>query len=401
MLQNYNYRARNAQNQIVTGLVQATSVEVAKKALQKSGLTPVTVSLPRSLADFVPFVGRVSLKDRTMFARQLATMIDAGLTLSQAMRLMIRQSKKGKFRSVMEAILNDIQDGFSFSTALSKFPDVFDNIFINVVRSGEATGKLEIVLNQLATNMEKDVKVRGKIKGAMMYPAFIIFAMVVVAIIMLTKVIPQLSDVFANSGQQLPITTRSLLMLSAFFTHDLLFVILLAVVFVFAVRYFLRTPSGIHFSSVIGLKIPVFGSINVQSSMARFGRLLGMLLNSGVPLLEALKLVNDSFTNVLYRTAVTNVAQQVERGIPMSVPISQNPIFPVMVGQMVSVGEQTGKMDEVMTRMAEYYDSEVDVKVNGLSSLIEPMVIVILGIGVAWLVVGILLPIYQISSAGG
>ena len=401
MLQNYTYRARNKQNQIVTGIVQATSVEVAKKALQKSELTPISVILPRTLTDFIPFLGRVSHNDRALFARQLATMIEAGLTLSQAMRLLIRQAKKGKFRTVMEAILNDVQDGFSFSTALSKFPDVFDNIFINVVRSGEATGKLEIVLNQLALTMEKDVKVRGKIKGAMMYPIFIIVAMIGVAILMLVKVIPQLTDVFASSGQQLPVTTRSLLWLSDFFSHQILFIILIVVLLVIGIRYFLRTPTGIVFFSKLILKLPIFGSITSQTSIARFARLLGMLLSSGVPLLEALKLVNDSFTNVEYQQAFSNVAAQVERGIPMSVPINESPLFPPMVGQMVSVGEQTGKMDEVMTRMAEYYESEVDAKVGGISTLIEPMVIVLLGIGVAWLVVGILLPIYQISSTGG
>jgi type IV pilus assembly protein PilC len=399
MLQVYNYRARTAENQVVTGRVEAPSVEDAKKILMKNQLTPLAVAVPHGVMDYVPFLGKVSLKDKTLFARQLATMIEAGLTLSQSIRLLIRQTKRGKFRSVLEAILNDIQDGFSFSNALAKFPDVFDTIFINVVRSGEATGKLETVLMQVATSMEKDVKVRGKIKGALFYPAFIIVAMIGVAILMLTKVIPNLRDIFVSSGKDLPGSTRLLIDLSDFFTTKWYLVIMIIVGLLLFFRVFFRSEAGIQFFSKFSLRIPVAGTIIEQSSMARFGRLLGMLLSSGVPLLEGLRLINDSFTNRLYQRALADVAAQVERGIPMSVPISENPVFPLMVGQMVSVGEQTGKMDEVMGRLADYYDSEVDSKVAGLSSLIEPMVIVLLGIGVAWLVIAILLPIYQISTS--
>jgi type IV pilus assembly protein PilC len=399
MIQNFNFRARNQQNSVVTGRVQAVSMEAAKKILQQNGLTPLSISLPQNWTDFLPFLGKVSLKDRTLFARQLATMIQAGLTLSQSLRLLIQQSKGGKFRQVEEAILNDLQDGFSFSTALAKLPDVFDTIFINVVRSGEATGKLEIVLDQLSTNMEKDVKVRSKIKGALFYPAFIIFAMVVVAALMMMKVIPQLRELFLSSGKELPLQTRVLIAVSDFMVARWYVVILGTVGLVIGLRWFLRTNYGIEFFSRLSLKTPVAGTIIEQASMARFGRLLGMLLGSGVPLLESLRLINDSFNNRLYQRAFGQVALQVERGVPMSVPISENPIFPLMVGQMVAVGEQTGKMDEVMTRLSDYYEAEVDAKINGLSSLIEPMVIVLLGIGVAFLVIAILLPIYQISTA--
>lgn len=399
MVQNFSYRARNEKNQVVTGVVQAASVDAAKKILVQNHLSPISVNAPKGFTELIPFFGKVALKDKTLFARQLATMIEAGLTLSQAIRLLVRQNRKGKFRTVLEAILSDIQDGFSFSTALAKFPDVFDNIFINVVRSGEATGKLEIVLAQLATTMEKDVKVRGKIKGALFYPAFILIAMIGVAIIMLTKVIPNLKEVFTGSGKQLPGSTTFLLTLSDFFVHRWPIVLILVVGGFVGGRLFFRSEFGIRFYSKVSLRIPIMGRIIEQSSIARFGRLLGMLLSSGVPLLEALRLINDSFTNRLYQVAFKDVAAQVERGIPMSTPIMENKVFPLMLGQMVAVGEQTGKMDEVMNRLADYYDGEVDSIVGGLSSLIEPVVIVILGIGVAWLVIAILLPIYQISTS--
>jgi type IV pilus assembly protein PilC len=399
MVQNYTFRARNKNNAMVTGRVQAVSIEAAKKILTQNGLTPITVQTPKTISDFIPFVGKISLKDRTLFARQLSTMVQAGLTLSQSLRLLIQQSKGGKFRSVEEAILNDIQDGFSFSTALAKFPEVFDAIFVNVVRSGEATGKLEQVLDQLSNNMEKDVKVRGKITSALFYPAFILVAMVGVAALMMVAVIPQLKDVFLSSGKQLPMQTVLLIKLSDFMVSYWYICILGIVGAVVGLRWFMRSPYGIELYSKVSLKIPIAGSIIEQSSMARFGRLLGMLLNSGVPLIEALRLINDSFTNKLYQRSFAEVITQVERGVPMSVPISENPLFPLMVGQMVAVGEQTGKMDEVMNRLADYFDQEVDTKVNGISSLIEPFTIIILGVGVAFLVISILLPIYQISTS--
>lgn len=400
-LNNYTYRARNASNQLQTGVVQAVNIESARKILLENKLTPVTLNQAKGLAEYLPFIGGVSLKSKTLFARQLATMIQAGLSLSQAMRLLIRQTKQGKFQQVLESIQNDIQDGFSFSTALQRFPDVFDNIFINVVRSGEATGKLETVLQQLAVTMEKEVTVQGKIRGALAYPVFILFAMVVVAGIMVTQVIPKLKDVLTSSGQSLPWTTSSLLAFSDFVINQWYVLIIICVVLGLAIRFFLRSETGKEFSSSIIFKIPLAGAITVESSMARFGRLLGMLLGSGVPLLEGLRLVNDSFTNRVYKRAAQEIAAEVERGIPMSVPIGKNPAFPLIVGQMVSVGEQTGKMDEVMGRLAAYYDQEVDTKVGSLATLIEPFVIVILGFGVAYLVIAILLPIYQISANAG
>lgn len=326
-------------------------------------------------------------------------MVEAGLTLNQALRLLIRQSKKGPFQNMLNGVLSDLQDGFSFSTSLAKYPEIFDQVFINVIQSGEATGKLEVVLEELAHNQEKEVAITSKIRGALFYPIFVLLVMVVVAYIMMTKVIPQLKDVFLSSGQQLPGSTQFLITLSDFVVNDW-YILIIGIVAVFlGGRYYLRTASGQQVYSKYSLKAPVAGNIIELSSMARFARLLGMLLGSGVPLLEALRLITDSFSNKVYQQACAKVAAEVERGIPMSVPMNANPVFPAMVGQMVAVGEQTGKMDEVMIKLAEYFEAEVDDKVNGLATLIEPIVIVILGIGVAWLVQAILLPIYQISTS--
>jgi type IV pilus assembly protein PilC len=395
----YIYRARTKDNQLITGKVQAASLEAARKILQENKLLPLSITAPKTFNDYIPFLNQVSLKEKTLFARQLSTMLEAGLTLAQALRLLIKQNKKGIFQNVLSGIYNDVQDGFSFSTALAKYPNVFDAIFINVVRSGEATGKLDIVLLQLSTNLEKEVSIKNKIRSALFYPIFILLVMVVVALIMTTQVIPQLKDVFLDSGQDLPGSTQLLLLISDTVLRYWYLMIIGVIAVIVGLRAYLRSDSGIEFKSRVALKLPIAGTIIEQSSMARFGRLLAILLGSGVPLLEALRLINDAFTNRMYKRAIAEVAAQVERGVPMSVPIGQNPVFPGMVGQMVAVGEQTGKMDEVMVKVAEYYESEVDSKVSGISSLIEPVIIVILGLGVWWLIQAILVPIYEISTS--
>jgi type IV pilus assembly protein PilC len=399
MATSFIYRARNAENHIVTGKVQAANMDAARKVLTEHKLIPISVQVPKSAKEIIPFFHMVSLKEKTLFARQLATMIQAGLTLAQSLRILSKQSRKGRFQQVQLSLLSDIQEGFNFSTALAKFPDVFDPVFINVIQSGEATGKLELVLNQLSLNMEKEVAIRSKVRGALFYPAFVLIVMVVVGLIMTTKVIPQLKDVFLSAGKDLPTSTKLLVAISDFMISYWYIALAAVIATSIAARAYFITPSGQKLYSRASLKIPVAGTIIEETSMARFGRLLGLLLESGVPLLEALRLITDSFTNRLYQDSMAGVASDVERGIPMSAPISENRVFPLMVGQMVAVGEQTGKMDEVMIKLAEYYESEVEAKVAGLASLIEPMVIVLLGIGVAWLVQAILLPIYQISSA--
>jgi len=398
-LQNYTYRARNAQNQVVTGVVQASGMEAAKKILLANQLTPLAITLPLSFLSLLPFVNRVGLRQRTLFARQIAAMLQAGLSLAQAMRLLLRQRQNGRFQTIVEAILTDIQDGFSFSTALAKHPTVFDPIFVNVVRSGEATGKLEEVLAQLATTMERDVAIASKIRAALFYPAFILLAMVVTGIVMITKVIPQLRTIFDSQGSSLPAQTQAILNLSDFLIHQWYVVVIVFVVTTVILRVFARSDAGQEFFSRLYLRIPIVRSIIIESSMARFGRILSMLLGSGVPLLEGIRLLNESFTNRMFKYAMRDLAIQVERGVPMSVPISANPLFPIMVSQMIAVGEQTGKMDEVMGNVAGYYDDEVSNRVAGISSLIEPVVIIVLGLAVAYLVVAILLPVYQATTS--
>lgn len=382
----------------MTGFVQAAGQESAVKILIQNALQPIEVVLPKTMADYLQIGQKVSLKDKSMLSRQLATMINAGLPLVQALSILVKQAGNKKMHQALTNMLHDIEAGYSFSTALSKYPDIFNRIFVNAVRAGEATGKLEDVLLQLADTLEKDQNLSAKIKGALFYPAFILTAMIGVAIFMMVKVIPTLTGIFKEAGTNLPITTRILIWMSNFIIHRWYLVIIFVVAVVIAIRTFLQTPRGMLFMSKLQLKIPVFKTMSVQSIMARFARILAMLSASGVPLVEAIRIVAESISNKIIRSDIEEIAYEVERGVPMSVPISKNPHFPVLVGQMVAVGEQTGKMSEVLEKLANFFESETEERVKGISSLIEPVIMIFIGLGVAALVFAILIPIYQISQ---
>lgn len=398
MLQTYRYKAKNVQGEVLAGYIQAADPETAVKILRRSSLLPLEVNLPKSLSDYLHFSKRISIKDRAVLARQLATMINAGLPLVQAINIILKQTTNKRLRTVLASIYSDIEGGFAFSTALSKFPDVFSRIFVNVVRAGEATGKLEVVLLELADNLEKSFRLTGKIKGALFYPAFILMAMIGVAILMMVKVIPTLTQIFEEAGAELPITTRILIATSNFLINRWYVVIIVVAFLIVSMKIFTSSPKGVRFFSRLQIVLPLIKTMSQESIMAHFARTLGMLIGSGVPVLESIRIVADSVNNIIYRDDIKAIAYEVERGVPMSVPVSKNPIFPILVGQMLAVGEQTGKMAEILEKLAHYYEDETEERVKGISSLLEPAIMILVGIGVAILVFSILVPIYKISS---
>lgn len=398
MLQTFRYKAKDQKGEVMTGFVQAVSKDAASKILTQNALMPLEVEVPKDIFDYITFGKKVSLKDKSMLARQLATMINAGLPLTQAISILLKQTKNKKLFNILSEILQDIEAGYSFSTSLNKFPDVFNRIFVNAVRAGEATGKLEEVLLELADNLEKDQGLSAKIKGALFYPAFILIAMIGVAIFMMIKVIPTLTGIFEESGQQLPWTTRILIFCSKALINYWYIIIVLVVIIVIAIRVFLKSKVGMLFMAKLQINTPLIKTISQQSIMARMSRTLAMLVGAGVPLVESIRIVAESMTNQLYRDAIEATAYDVERGIPMSVPVGKNNLFPVLVGQMLAVGEQTGKMSEILGKLADFYDSETNEQVKGISSLVEPVIMIIIGIGVAILVFSILIPIYQIAQ---
>ncbi len=342
------------------------------------------------------FLQKVTVKEKAFMARQLATMLASGLTLEKALQVISNQTKNPLLKQTIEGVKADLEAGSTFSSAISKYPKVFDKVFVNIVISGEAVGRLAEVLDRLAGQIEAQSDFISKIKGALLYPAFILIAMIIIAIIMMIKVVPELQSVFAETGAQLPWTTQALISLSDSMINFWWVYLLVLILIVLGVRYFLKTDMGQYWLSKIEIGIP--GGLGKDIYMARFTRTLGMLVGSGTPILEALNITADAMNNKIYAEKLKSAASQVERGVPLSVPIENSGVFPLIVPQMIAVGEQTGKLDESLEQLAKYYEEESSDQIKNLSSLFEPVLIVIIGLGVAFLVFSILLPIYQVAQ---
>jgi len=396
-LNRYKYRARNKDGEIITGLVEASTMESAEKTLSEHGLAVLSVEVPKSLVEILNLKNKVKIKDRANFARQMATMVNAGLPLPQVLNLLARSEKNQVLKNAILDIQEDLETGYSFSTSLSKHPKIFSRVFVNAVRAGEATGKLEIVLLQLADTLERDSQASNKLKTMMLYPAFIVLAMIVVGAIMMVRVVPILSSVFAEANESLPLATRILILISNFVTNFWWLLIVAFIALLIMMRVYSQTEKGKAVFDRLKLRIYILRDLSKMFYMARFSRTLGMLASAGVPLLESIQITSDAMDNAVYKSNLERVSIQVERGVAMSLAISKSDIYPPLVSQMILVGEQTGELDKVLVKMSKTYEEEYDTLVKGAATLIEPVVIVLLGGGVAFMVFAILIPIYQIS----
>lgn len=344
----------------------------------------------------IPFLNRVTDKDKAFLARQLATMVISGLPLDRGIGVLLTQTKKPAMKKALQGILQDLESGSAFSTALSKHPNVFDSIFVNVVISGETVGKLAEVLDQLATQLERQSAFAGKVRGALMYPAFIFAAMIVVGAIMITRIVPQLEGIFQESGAKLPWATQVLIFISRFLLTSWPIVIIGAIAFIYGIGAFFKSQPGRRLLDQIAIKLPNQQGIDVY--MARFSRTLGMLTQAGTPIIKAIEVTGEVINNSLYHEILANVRQQVERGIPLSVPLSESKLFPPIAVQMVLVGEQTGRLDEVLLKIADYYEEQSEEKIKTISTLLEPVIIAIIGLAVGFMVYSILVPIYNVAQ---
>lgn len=337
---------------------------------------------------------RVNAKDKAFLSRQLAIMISSGLPLDRAVAILAAQSRKKILKNTLQEINKDLESGERFSSAIGRHPKVFDKVYVNMVVSGEAVGKLSEVLSHLADELEKNNDFNSKITSAIIYPIFIVVVMIIIMFVMMTKVIPQLTEIFKESNAQLPWTTKILISISGFLVSYWWVALIIFVVLILGIYLFLKTEAGGYLYNKIQINLPT--GIGRDVYMARFARTLSMLLASGTPIIDAVRITSDVMNNRIYKKSLGNLAVQLERGIPMSVPLEKDPYFPLVVPQMVMVGEQTGRLDEILNHLANYYENQSSDKIKGLTSLFEPVLIVIIGLGVGFIVFSILMPIYQI-----
>ncbi len=402
-MKKFLYKAKGANNKIVTGTVSAQNEFEAENVLMKHNLIAMEIraakTSPTSLLSFIG--GKVNSKDKAIFARQLSTMIGAGLTLPKSIKVASTQARSERLRSIYLDVYKDLEEGTSFSIALSKHPEAFDQVFVSVVNAGEATGKLDVVLKQMADQLENDNNFVAKVRGAMYYPGFILCALIGIGIYMLVKVIPTLKGIFDQQGAALPIATRMLLAISDFMNKYWWAFLMIVIGIVVFLKFFFDSDSGAAVKDKLQVKTPVIKKLFEGMYMYRLTQVLSMLLGAGVPLLNALKIGATVVNNGVYEESMLNVARYVERGVPLSAQLMKDPVFPQLIGQMAAVGEETGQLDQVLAKVADYYKETTDQMVKTISTLIEPAILILMGAAVAFLVFAVLVPIYQVSQMSG
>jgi type IV pilus assembly protein PilC len=387
--------------------MEASSVEAVMARLRAQRIRPVAdrirergKGLDKEIK--IPgFGGSVKQKEVVIFTRQLGTMIDSGLPIVQSLDILAQQTPNPTFAKAIKKIKQDVEGGDTFSSALSKHPKIFDNLYTNMVSAGEIGGILDTILSRLSAYMEKAVKLKGKIKGAMIYPASIVTVAVVVTGVLLIYVIPVFADLFGSFGKALPLPTQIAINLSYATIAYLKHIIAGIVGMIFGVRTFYRTEKGRLAIDGLLLKLPIFGDLIRKAAVARFTRTLSTLLSSGVPVLDALYITGKTAGNKVVEQAVLASRQTISQGKTLVEPLTESGVFPPMVCQMINVGETTGALDSMLSKIADFYDDEVDNAVSNLTSLMEPMVIVFLGVVIGGLVVAMYLPIFQLGSVVG
>jgi len=342
--------------------------------------------------------GSVPLADLVVFTRQLATMIDAGLAMVQSLQALAEQSTNKMMREVIKDISSRVESGDSFSDALSKHPKVFNKLYCCMVGAGEKGGLLAEILSRLATYQENTARLRKKVKSSMMYPTVVSVVAIGITVFLLVKVVPVFSGIFSSLGGKLPTPTQYLINVSNALQHYFLVFILAAGGIVGGWLYFIRTPTGRAFWDAKRIKLPIFGQIAHKICLARFARTLASLVRSGVPILEVLAIVRNTVGNVVMERAISTATDDIERGESISDALGKHPVFPTMIIRMITAGEQTGKIDSMLERVADFLDEEIETTLSGLTSLIEPLLIVFLGVVVGGIVICMFLPIFKLSD---
>ncbi len=341
----------------------------------------------------------ISLTDKLMFTRNLSVMISSGLSISKSIKNISSQTEKKKFAAILNKIYEDVQAGNSFADGLAKYPRIFDELFVNMIRVGETSGNLEEVLKILALQLEKNHELVSKVKGALTYPAVIIVAMIGIAILMLTYILPKMMSVFSDMHVQLPLSTRIIISISDVLRfHGLLVAVTFIGLMIF-LKFFLETIPGKKTVSFISVHTPIVKNIIIKVNCARFARIYSSLLKSGVSVVEALKIISRTLTNYYYKEAFIFSVQEVQKGINLSKIIAERPqIFPILVVQMVEVGEETGMTESVLLKLAEFYEEEVSQLSKNMSSIIEPILMIFIGSAVGFFAVSMLQPMYSIMD---
>ncbi|MBI2459625.1 MAG: type II secretion system F family protein [Parcubacteria group bacterium] len=396
----YKYKAFDKNKKAQEGMVEAGSKDYAAEILAEKGFSIVAISeVSAGQAKInLDFLNRVKAKDVVIFSRQFSVLISANVSMVQALKILIEQTANITLRMVVSEVADEVDAGSALSEALGKRPKVFSNFYVSVIRSGETSGKLDEVLSYLADEMEKDYDMMSKIKGAMIYPAFVLCSLVVVGIVMMIFVVPKLTGILTESGAALPLTTRILIGTSGFMQKYWWLLIVIAAGLTAAGRYYLNRPQGKRQLDYIKLRLPIFGHLFQLIYLVRFTRSMNTLIVGGVTIDNSLKVAAEVVGNKIYQELIEKTIKEVEDGNSISSVFIKSKTIPVMVSQMLNVGEKTGKMDVILERITNFYSREISNIVANLMTLMEPLIMVVMGVAVGMMVAAIILPMYNLAS---
>jgi type IV pilus assembly protein PilC len=399
----YKWKGEDRTGATQTGEIEAPHEAAVSAQLRRMQIRPIKVKQKgKDLFENVAFMQpKVKGPDVVVFARQFATMINAGLPLIQSLDILQSQQENKTFQKILKEIKENVEEGSTLADAMGKHPKIFDDLFVNMVAAGEVGGILDTILNRLSAYMEKAMKLKRQVKGAMTYPIIVLVIAILVIAVILIFVIPVFEQMFADFGGALPVPTQIVVGMSRFVKGNIIFILIGLGLLTFAFKRFYSTERGRAFVDDTVLKMPVFGPLLSKVAVARFTRTMGTMISSGVPILEALDIVAKTAGNKTIEKALYNVRSGITQGRTMADPLGESGVFPSMVVQMVAVGEQTGALDAMLGKIADFYDDEVDAAVEGLTSMIEPFMMVFLGTTIGGLVVAMYLPIFKMAGMVG
>jgi type IV pilus assembly protein PilC len=395
----FQWKGKNRYGDVVGGVRVARNVDELSSALQREQITVMDISAARKKIA-IPFLQRqrVSLKDLAIYSRQLSVLIDAELPLIQSLNILAEQTKNKYFKSVIKDIREDVEAGSTLNQAKRKFPNVFDDLYCNLIASGEQSGSLDIMLRRLAEYLEKIVRLRAQVRQAMIYPSAVLSFAILVCIFMLWKVIPVFAGIFLELGAELPLLTSVVLALSIFIQKYILFIAIGIVALIFGFRYWRKTDPGRRITDKFLLRMPLFGKLLEKVGLSRLTRTLSTLLSGGVPMLESMKITSSTSGNVIIEDHIMQARSMVAEGTSLRDALREKGRFPFMMIQMVGVGEATGTLDEMLTKLADFYDEEVEYSVANLLSILEPILLIFVGLIVGAIVISMYLPIFDLMN---
>ncbi|MFH1036751.1 MAG: type II secretion system F family protein [Patescibacteria group bacterium] len=400
----YFYVAKNIKGEEKTGELEAKDEHHLAKILHQEGYVLISADAEKEVGEKsldinIPFINKVSLKEKLFFTRNLKVMVSAGISLPRSLRTLAEISKNKRFRKALLEIVEEVNKGKNFSASLSKYPDIFPEIFCSLIRAGEESGTMEESLKNLTQQLERQNELRSKIIGAMIYPIVIVTAMLGIGTLMLVMVIPQLAATFRDLGVELPLTTKIVMALGDFATQRWYFLIMIIVLLVVGFRVALKTKKGKRILDKISLKIPIFASLVQKINSAYTIRTIGSLINSGVPIVSSLEITSGVLGNIFYREALTGSAEQVRKGGKLSEALKNyGDLYPAVVIQMIEVGEETGETSEILQKLADFFEEEVTNATKNMSSIIEPILMLLIGGAIGFFAISMLQPMYSVMD---